>query len=110
MNTKYRGNITELETILAFAKLGYNVLIPYGDCERYDYVVDINNNFYKIQCKTSSSDDENASFKFSCRSCNRKCGKIIFPHIFFSNNFILFIHQIIHHECCECSFEFCSTQ
>lgn len=77
MNSKYKGNITELECMLAFMKLGYNVLTPYGDCERYDFVVDKDNKFYKIQSKTSSSDDEGASFRFSCRSCNRKNGAII---------------------------------
>lgn len=77
MNSKYKGNITELECMLAFVKLGYNVLTPYGDCERYDFVVDINDKLYKIQSKTSSSDDDGASFKFSCRSCNRKDGAII---------------------------------
>ena len=40
MTSKHIGNITELETMLAFIKAGYNVLTPYGDCERYDFVVD----------------------------------------------------------------------
>ena len=57
MNTKQIGNITELECMLAFVKAGYNVLIPYGDCERYDFVVDINGRFYKMQSKTSRSDE-----------------------------------------------------
>lgn len=77
MNSKYKGNITELECMLAFMKLGYNILTPYGDCERYDFVVDIDNQFYKIQSKTSHSDDDGASFSFSCRSCNRKDGGIV---------------------------------
>ena len=77
MNSKQIGNITELECMLAFLKLGYNVLTPYGDCERYDFVVDKDGKFYKIQSKTSSSEDDGASFKFSCRSCNRKDGKVI---------------------------------
>lgn len=77
MNSKQKGNITELETMLAFIKLGYNVLTPYGDCERYDFVVDVNGKFVRIQSKTSSSEDEGASFKFSCRSSNRSEGKII---------------------------------
>lgn len=77
MNSKQIGNITELECMLAFLKLGYNVLTPYGDCERYDFVVDIKGNFYRIQSKTASSDDDGASFKISCRSCNRKGGAII---------------------------------
>ena len=41
MNSKYKGNVTELQCMLAFMKLGYNVLTPYGDCERYDFVVDV---------------------------------------------------------------------
>lgn len=77
MNSKQKGNITEFETMLAFLKLGYNVLTPYGDCERYDFVVDAKNKFYKIQCKTSSTKDDGASFSFSGRSCNRKDGKIV---------------------------------
>ena len=58
-------------------KLGYNVLTPYGDCERYDYVVDAGNKFYRVQSKTSHSKDNGASFVFSGRSCHRKGGKII---------------------------------
>lgn len=77
MNSKYKGNITEFQCMLAFMKLGYNVLTPYGDCERYDFVVDVNGKFIKIQSKTASSEDDGASFHFSCRSCNRKNGKII---------------------------------
>lgn len=77
MNSKQIGNITELETMLAFLKQGYNVLTPYGDCERYDFVVDAKGKLFKIQAKTSSSEDDGASFKFSCRSSNRKNGKII---------------------------------
>ena len=46
MNSKRKGNITEFETMLAFMKLGYNVLTPYGDCERYDFVVDNNGKFF----------------------------------------------------------------
>ena len=77
MNSKYKGNITELQSMLAFMKLGYNVLTPYGDCERYDFVVDVNGKFIKVQSKTASTEDDGASFHFSGRSCNRKDGKIV---------------------------------
>lgn len=64
--------------MLSFIKLGYNVLTPYGDCERYDFVVDINGKFLRIQCKTSKSiDDIHSGFYFSCRSSHRLNGKII---------------------------------
>ena len=80
MNSKYKGNITELETMLAFMKQGYNVLTPYGDCERYDFVVDAKGKFLKMQSKTSHSDDNGASFKFCCRSSSRKNGKVVHYH------------------------------
>ena len=83
MNTKQIGNITELECMLAFVKAGYNVLIPYGDCERYDFVVDINGKFVRVQAKTSNTKDDGASFSFSCSSSNRKDGRIV--HHFYSN-------------------------
>lgn len=77
MNTKYIGNITELECQLAFLKLGYNILIPYGDCERYDFVADVNGNFLRIQCKTARATDEKETcFKFSCRSVNKENGQM----------------------------------
>lgn len=90
MNSKHKGNITELECMLAFIKLGYNVLIPYGDCERYDFVVDKEGKLYKIQSKTSSSDNNGKSFKFSCRTCNRKDGNIV-HHIYTKEEIDYFI-------------------
>lgn len=97
MNSKQKGNITELECMLAFIKQGYNVLTPYGDCERYDFVVDANGKFIRIQSKTSSSDDNGASFKFSGRSCNRKDGKII--HHQYTNEEIDYFSTIFDGKC-----------
>ena len=77
MTSKQKGNITELETMLAFIKLGYNVLTPYGDCERYDFVVDVKGKFIRVQVKTSQTEDNGASFIFSGRSSHRKNGSII---------------------------------
>ena len=97
MNSKYRGNITELESMLAFMKLGYNVLIPYGDCERYDYVVDVNGRFIKIQSKTACTEDNGASFKFSCRSSNRQNGRIV--HHSYSKDEIDYFVTIFNGKC-----------
>lgn len=58
-------------------KTGFNVLTPYGDCERYDFVVDAKGKLLKIQSKTSKSNDDGASFKINCRSSNRQDGKIV---------------------------------
>ena len=107
MNSRYKGNITELETMLAFMKLGYNVLIPYGDCERYDFVVDINGKFVRVQSKTSHSNDDGASFSFSGRSCNRKNGKII--HHQYTTNEIDYFVTIFNGKCYLIPVEECGT-
>ena len=75
LNSKQKGNITELECMLAFVKAGYNVLTPYGDCERYDFVVDIKNKLYKIQVKTSREKDNGDYIEFNTSSQTTKNGK-----------------------------------
>ena len=77
MNTKRQGNITEVKCMLSFMEIGYNVLTPYGDCERYDFVVDVNNKFYRIQVKTAKVEKDNSKLSFSTSSSNRKAGKCI---------------------------------
>ena len=77
LSSKEKGNITEVECMLAFLKLGYNVLTPYGDCERYDFVVEVNNNFYKIQVKTArDGDEEQSNFIFSCTSSHVNANRV----------------------------------
>lgn len=93
--------------MLAFMKLGYSVLTPYGDCERYDYVVDAGNKFIKIQCKTASTEDDGASFKFSCRSSNRKEGKII--HHQYSKDEIDYFVTCFDNQCYLIPVEECGT-
>ena len=68
LNTKQLGNVTEIECMLAFIKLGYNVLTPYGDCERYDFIADINGKLIRIQVKhacDSHIDEGYITFKTS---------------------------------------------
>ena len=67
LDSKFKGNLTELQCLAAFTQLGYQVSIPYGDCARYDFIVDINNVLYRVQCKTSHLESEGA-YMFSCRS------------------------------------------
>lgn len=76
LNSKQVGNVTEVECMLSFLKLGYNVLQPYGDCERYDFVVAVRGNFYKIQCKTAREIE--GGIEFSCKSLHRVQGKYVY--------------------------------
>lgn len=77
MTSKQLGNITEVAVMLEFLKLGYNVLTPYGDCERYDFVVDIQNKFYRIQVKTSQEKEEEGKIEFNSSSTHYSDGKCI---------------------------------
>ena len=67
LNSKLKGNLTELLCLAAFTELGYTVSIPYGDCAKYDFIVEIENKLYKIQCKTSSF-QEKGVYKMATRS------------------------------------------
>ncbi len=70
MNTKQLGNLTELQCITYLYGLGYSVSIPFGNADKYDLILDINNTLYKIQVKHSSEycDDlgEVEYIKFKC--------------------------------------------
>lgn len=69
LTTKQKGNITEMECMLAFMRAGYKVSIPYGEDCKYDLIVDINNCLYRIQCKTSHAlTNPEDGFKFKTRS------------------------------------------
>lgn len=67
LSTKARGAQTELQCITYLHGLGYDISIPWGDNARYDFVLDVENKLYKIQCKTSSKQEEGV-YKFQCRS------------------------------------------
>ena len=77
MNSKRLGNITEMQAMLGFMQLGYNVLTPYGDCERYDFVADVNGKFIKIQVKSSKLSEDETKFSFSTTSTHYVDGKCV---------------------------------
>ena len=52
--TQSIGNIVELQCISKFIELGYEVSVPYGNGAKYDFVVDVNGKFLRIQCKSCS--------------------------------------------------------
>ena len=54
MNTKKIGNLTELQCITYLYELGYAISIPFGNSEKYDFIIDVDDHLYKIQCKHSS--------------------------------------------------------
>lgn len=68
LDSKQKGNLTELECLIAFAKQGIKVSIPYGENCRYDFIIDVNGHLLRIQCKTSHQLDSQEGFTFKCES------------------------------------------
>ena len=76
MNTKSRGDISEMAVALAFKKKGYTVLFPFGDNSRYDLVFEENGKLNKVQCKTARIESRNPGVcKFATCSRNIRTGK-----------------------------------
>lgn len=59
MNSKAIGERTEGMILGKLMSLGNIVLMPFGNNQRYDLVIDVDSKFLKIQCKT-------ATFKNGC--------------------------------------------
>jgi hypothetical protein len=53
VNTKSIGERSEAIVMAEFLKAGYVVLMPFGDNQRYDLVIDIDGKFLRVQCKTA---------------------------------------------------------
>lgn len=75
LDTKKKGNLTEMQCMSAFMAQGCGVSIPFGDNAKYDFVADVDGQLLKIQVKTASLKDENA-IKFSCRSTHVNCSGV----------------------------------
>ena len=75
LDTKKKGNLTEMQCMSAFMAQGCGVSIPFGDNSKYDFIADIDGHLLKIQVKTASLKDDNA-IKFSCRSTHVNCAGV----------------------------------
>jgi hypothetical protein len=52
VNPKDLGERTEAVVIAELVKLGFHVLLPFGDNRRYDVVLEHHGRFIRLQCKT----------------------------------------------------------
>ena len=69
-NTKVKGDATEGAVLAELLRLRLPVLIPFGDNQRYDLVVDSGGRFVRVQCKTGCL--RNGCVLFRACSSNRK--------------------------------------
>ncbi|WP_435066326.1 group I intron-associated PD-(D/E)XK endonuclease [Halobaculum sp. EA56] len=54
-NSKDTGDVTEARSILELTSAGYSVSVPFGDNDSYDLLVEVDDGFIRVQCKTAWS-------------------------------------------------------
>ena len=67
-----KGLLTEIQCQLAFSSLGILVSQPITSDSRYDFIVDINNKLYRIQCKTPEMTTGGFSIRCHTKNWNTK--------------------------------------
>lgn len=109
MDTKKKGNLTELQCLAAFMENECGVSIPYGDNSKYDFIADVNGKLLKIQVKTSSYvDEKQTAIKFSCRSTHLNCKGV--SNVKYSKDEIDYFATYWENKCYLIPVEECSTQ
>ena len=72
VDTRIKGEITEMKCQLFCLEQGYVISKPVLDNARYDLLLDYNNKIYRIQIKTSRwMSDEHEGIVFNCKSQHR---------------------------------------
>jgi Holliday junction resolvase-like predicted endonuclease len=66
--TKQKGDIAEAFITYLLKQNGFNVLVPWGEDNRYDIVTEKNGIFKRIQVKYATS--QNGTVEVRLRSCN----------------------------------------
>lgn len=64
MNTKVIGNIGEAKFLCKCVELGIPIYTSFGDNERSDFIIDLNNKLLRIQVKTSQRSVSEGSVLF----------------------------------------------
>ena len=70
--TKKRGELAELAFVYKAASLGFSVARPYGDSDRFDFIVLAGEHFWKVQVKSSSAMQYGAYLVNAQRNANGK--------------------------------------
>jgi hypothetical protein len=68
--TKKRGELAELAFVYKAASLGFGVARPYGDSDRFDFIVLSGEHFWRVQVKSSSAVQYGAYMVNAQRSAN----------------------------------------
>ena len=55
LNTKRRGEVAEAAFLHKAAALGFSVAKPWGESDRYDFIVEVNGRLWRVQVKSAHS-------------------------------------------------------
>ena len=53
MKPKDRGAASAAKILAAFTELGISVSVPWGDTQRYDFIIDVSGSLFRVQAKTA---------------------------------------------------------
>lgn len=67
-NTKTIGDRTEAIVLAEFVKAGFPVLLPFGENQRYDMVIEAGGGFLRVQCKTGRTVHDESVVVFNATS------------------------------------------
>jgi hypothetical protein len=62
LHNKHRGELAELAFMRKAASRGYAVSKPWGECERYDFVVRFGKVFWRVQVKSVRAKDPRRAY------------------------------------------------
>ena len=68
--TNQLGQLTELWCQIDFCERGIVLSQPTNPASRYDFIAEINNKLYRIQCKAAMVADDNSFIKFKSHMTN----------------------------------------
>ena len=69
------GARTEATILAELVRRGYRVLLPFGQNQRYDLVLEIDGSFVRVQCKTGRL--RNGCIDFNARSVRVNSGRTV---------------------------------
>lgn len=71
-NTKAKGNVVQFVIMTELMRRGYTVLMPIGDNNRYDFIIDEYPNYTRVQCKTGRYQNGAIIFKIANGIADKK--------------------------------------
>jgi hypothetical protein len=69
-HSKQTGEVVELAFMLKAASLGFAVAKPYGDNQRYDFVVDVGGKLVRVQVKSATHPHAQGAYFISSQRCS----------------------------------------